>query len=836
MRLLTFLTVLTVMIGCSDEPNNEIQKQDTKAQHSVDQAVNNSPHPLTQNAKIVQPDAPGKPTRTISAEAASNLAHILYTDADVEFMQGMIMHHAQAIDMTNLVADRSENPELIQLAERIDISQKDEIKTMQNWLKARDKDVTSEHAHHAHGAEMMPGMLTPEEMQQLADAKTNAFDKLFLELMIKHHYGALIMVDELLENSGAAQESMMYTFASDINADQKMEIERMAKMLASLSPDPRVGLTAGYLDAESSANNIELKVSIPRPPGFFSPQNPAGFAVLEQEDDAPKTSSQPEEKDADAEEREAQSKKFRQEGKEREASSALFNFANTDLAFAEDFVVVGNYHGFNIFEISNPEKPSLVSSVVCPGGQGDVSIVENLLIMSVEQTRGRIDCGLQGVADVVSDERMRGIRIFDISDLTTPKQVGLVQTCRGSHTHTVVTDPDTEGKFYVYVSGIATVRKGEELAGCSDAQQDPNSALFSIDVVEISLKDPAAAKIVNQPRIFADFDSGSIAGLWQGGDHGRNTQDTAVTDHCHDITVFPELKLAAGACSGNGILMDITDPLNPKRLDAVTDKGFAYWHSATFNNDGTKVIFTDEWGGGGQPRCRANDPASWGANAIFDIVDNKLEFRSYYKLPAPQSDKENCVAHNGSLVPVPGRDIMVQAWYQGGLSLFDFTDSSNPIEIGHFDRGPVNKDHLIVAGYWSVYWHQGLVYGSEIARGFDVLKLSDSEFITANELAAANTIDSKIVNAQYQKMFKWPAKPEVALAYTDQLARLETVNKTKLSELKDLIKSITPSSKENKNQAIKLAELLVQESQSGNSRVQTLSAALLEVVRSLEEV
>ena len=436
--------------------------------------------------------------------------------------------------------------------------------------------------------------------------------------------------------------------------------------------------------------------------------------------------------------------------------SPLLDFANTDMAFFGDVMVAGNYHGFNIYRLGENGVPSLMSSVVCPGGQGDVSVVGKLLIMSVEQTRGRVDCGLQGVTGDVSPERFRGLRIFDITDLTRPRQVGLVQTCRGSHTHSVVRADDTS--IIVYNSGTAGIREEKELAGCiGEVPGDNRTALFRVDVIEIPVANPAAARIVKSPTVFADEETGQIAGLWRGGDHGDGTSRT---DHCHDITVFPSKNIAAGACSGNGILFDITDPLNPKRIDAVTDKGFAYWHSATFNNDGTKVIFTDEWGGGGRPRCRASDPMTWGANAIYDIVDGKLVFRSHYKMPAPQTDKENCVAHNGSIIPVPGRDLFVQAWYQGGLSVMDFTDSANPKEIAYFDRGPVSSEQIVVGGYWSTYWYNGRIYGTEITRGIDVFALEPSAFLTAEEIAAAGkTIYAgDLFNPQTQTEVTWPAE------------------------------------------------------------------------------
>ena len=435
------------------------------------------------------------------------------------------------------------------------------------------------------------------------------------------------------------------------------------------------------------------------------------------------------------------------------------NFANSDLAFSGQHLFIGNFNGFNVYDLVNPKKPKLLASIVCPGGQGDVSVHGNLLVMSVEQTRGRIDCGTEGVEPAVSAERFRGVRVFDITDVKKPKQVAAVQTCRGSHTHTLVTSPNDKANLYVYGSGTGTVRSGEELAGCSglDPKADPNTALFSIDVIQIPLAAPEKARIVGRPRIFADPASGAISGLWPGGTHGPGTQKTSETNQCHDITVFPEVGLAAGACSGNGILLDISDPVKPVRLDHVMDKNFAYWHSATFNNDGSKVLFTDEWGGGTRPRCRATDLPNWGANAVFDIVDRKMKFGGYYKLPAPQTEQENCVAHNGSLIPVPGRDIMVQAWYQGGVSVFDFTDSAKPFEIAFFDRGPLDAKNLITGGYWSTYWYNGYIYGTEMARGVDVFRLTPSEHLSQNEIDAALLVRASEFNAQQQPRVTWPA-------------------------------------------------------------------------------
>jgi hypothetical protein len=527
-------------------------------------------------------------------------------------------------------------------------------------------------------------------------------------------------------------------------------------------PDPRVGLKPGLRDAGHAAANLELVASLPKPQGFFDPKAPAG----------PPTTPEKERTPAEEAAADAASAAKPETPADRQRASSL-GYANSDLAFKGEHLFIGNFHGFNTYDIEDPTKVRLIASIVCPGGQGDVSVHGNLLIMSVEQTRGRLDCGTQGVEQPVSAERFRGIRVFDITDIRKPRQVAAVQTCRGSHTHTLVANPKDTEHLYVYGSGTSSVRSAEELAGCSgkSPQEDPDTALFSIDVIQIPLAAPEKSRIVNRPRIFADPSTGAISGLWPGGDHGPGTQRSRITNQCHDITVFPDAGLAAGACSGNGILLDISDPVKPVRLDHVVDKNFAYWHSATFNNDGTKVVFTDEWGGGTRPRCRPTDPPTWGANAIFDVVDRKLKFGGYYKLPAPQSEQENCVAHNGSIIPVPGRDIMVQGWYQGGVSVFDFTDSSKPVEIAYFDRGPLDAKQLITGGYWSAYWYNGHVYGAEIARGLDVFRLLPSEHLSPAEIQAASEVRLGEFNAQQQRRIEWKPSPAVARAYLDQLQR-----------------------------------------------------------------
>ena len=479
---------------------------------------------------------------------------------------------------------------------------------------------------------------------------------------------------------------------------------------------------------------------------------------------------------------------------------AQLAFANSDLAFQGNHLFQGNFYGVNIYDISAPANAKLLTSIVCPGGQGDVSVYKNLMFMSVEMPNGRLDCSVQGFAPVpqpadgeehkpdVQKDRFRGVRIFDISDIRNPKQIAAVQTCRGSHTHTLVVDPKDKDNAYIYVSGTSFVRPGEELAGCSaDApDKDPNTALFRIDVIKVPLAAPQTAKIVSSPRVFIDPRTGAINGLNNGGSHDSSGK-VADTNQCHDITVYAAIGLAAGACSGNGILLDIRDPANPKRVDAVNDPNYSYWHSASFSNDGKKVVFTDEWGGGLGARCRATDPNVWGADAIFNLNGDKLTFANYYKMPAAQGDTENCVAHNGSLVPVPGRDIEVQSWYQGGISIMDFTDAKNPFEIAYFDRGPIDPKTLILGGDWSAYWYNGSIYGSEISRGLDVFELTPTKFLTQNEIDAAKTVQVAELNVQNQEKIVWSNQLIVAKAYVDQLERAQTLSADKISELRTAI-------------------------------------------------
>jgi len=608
------------------------------------------------------------------------------------------------------------------------------------------------------------------------------------------------------------------------------------------TPDPRVGLSAGLLDAGEALWNLRLLSATPSPADFIG-------------------------------------------------------VTNSDLAFSGNYVIQGNYNGFIVWDISNPAMPTLVKSYLCPASQSDVSVYKNLLFVSGEGMGGRLDCGTEGVDEAVSPDRLRGIRIFDITDIRDPKYIANVQTCRGSHTHSLLVDPDDKNNVYVYVSGSAPVRPEEELPGCSgmSPDEDPNSALFRIEVIQVPLAHPEQAEIVSSPRIFEDLvappqhgpapadiraieeavaqgkfvanvmgqqfvlpdgfanqllaqtvsarggegaptaaDSATlrenlddiIAARFGGGDDGETDGDgpRPGPTQCHDITLYPEIGLAGGACEGYGLLIDITDPVNPKRIAAVADSNFSYWHSATFNNDGTSILFSDEWGGGGGPKCRIDDPLEWGADAIFTIANGSMDFQSYYKMSAPQTSLENCVAHNGSMIPIPGRDVMVQAWYQGGISVFDFTDPANPVEIAFFDRGPTDGERLGAGGSWSVYWYNGAIVSSEIARGLDILELEPSKYLSANEIAAAKSVKFDHFNVQGQQMFVWPATYSLALAYVDQLDRSGEMPPEHAARMRSALETLeTAPASERQNAFMNMASHLDELAASNPASAEALS-------------
>jgi len=615
-------------------------------------------------------------------------------------------------------------------------------------------------------------------------------------------------------------------------------------MTGSDPSDPRAKLTPGLYDAGVASSGLKHLLLLKKPDAFqlgsSDPDDPKVQKVISQMGIGPMISKLP---------------------KEMHLAVAGLAFANSDLAFQGNHLFQGNFYGMSIYDISNPASAKLLTTMVCPGGQGDVSVYKNLMFMSVEMPNGRLDCGVQGfppeppppAADekdkdkpkekkeripAAQKERFRGVRIFDISDIRNPKQVAAVQTCRGSHTHTLVLDPNDKENVYIYVSGTSFVRQPEELPGCSGEapDKDPNTALFRIDVIKVPVAAPQDAKVVNSPRVFMDARTGAINSLTNGGTHGKKgAEKPKETDQCHDITVYSAIGLAAGACSGNGIVLDIKDPVHPKRLDAVNDPNYSYWHSASFSNSGDKVVFTDEWGGGLGARCRANDPNKWGADAIFRLKDDRLTFANYYKMPAAQPDTSNCVAHNGSLIPVPGRDIEVQGWYQGGVSVVDFSDPAKPFEIAYFDRGTIDPKMLLLGGEWSAYWYNGYIYGSEIARGLDVFELAPTKFLTQNEIDAAKTVHVSELNVQNQQKLEWPAKLVVAKAYVDQLERSQALPAERIAALRSAIQS-AESSHMNKGKVAKLKTLAPAleknaasaQSPADASRLHALAAILLQ--------
>lgn len=242
------------------------------------------------------------------------------------------------------------------------------------------------------------------------------------------------------------------------------------------------------------------------------------------------------------------------------------------------------------------------------------------------------------------------------------------------------------------------------------------------------------------------------------------------------------MNLLAGACASYGLLVDISNPMKPVRLDAVSDTNFSLWHTAVFSNDAKRVVFTDEWGGGTGPMCQATSMMQMGGNTTLTIDSKrKLTEHAYFKIPTAQSAQENCVSHNGGLIPVPGRDIMAQGWYQGGVNVIDFTDPDHPKELAYFDRGPIDTAATAptgergtrgtIGGSWGAYWWNGLIYSSELDRGFDIYELTPSDQLSANEIAAAKLVHLEQYNPQSQPHIVWPAAFPVVRSYLDQLVR-----------------------------------------------------------------
>jgi hypothetical protein len=520
--------------------------------------------------------------------------------------------------------------------------------------------------------------------------------------------------------------------------------------------DPRNGLSAGMLDAATAASGMRLVSFTPKPAEFDTVRG--------------------------------------------------LTFINSDLAFRGNLVYQGNFAGFSIWDVSNPAKPVMMSVMPCITSQGDPTIVGNLLFISAEGLGNRNDCAKGGVQD--AKDHMAGVRIFDVSNPRAPKLVKNVQTCKGSHTHTLIPSPTDKGVVYLYVSGSQGARPDSELAGCKngDDPADPMNSIYRLDVIKVPLANPTQADVVTGARIFTDMvpaprrtNTGGRGAGGRGGRGGRGgggadtTQPPRPTGprNCHDVTAYPAMNLLAGACSSYGLLVDISNPEMPVRLDAKADTNFSLWHTAVFSNDGKKVVFTDEWGGGTSPNCQATSMMEMGGNTTLTIDMGKYTQHAYFKLPTAQSPQENCVSHNGGLVPVPGRDIMVQGWYQGGVDVIDFTDPDHPFEIAFFDRGPANaplpppsaSDSAagrgrgqrgggnVIGGSWGAYWYNGLIYSSELARGLDILELLPSDKLSANEIAAAKLVRMAEYNPQSQPKVTWPAGFPVVRSYLDQLVR-----------------------------------------------------------------
>lgn len=479
-------------------------------------------------------------------------------------------------------------------------------------------------------------------------------------------------------------------------------------------------------------------------------------------------------------------------------------FVNSDLAFGTNFVYQANFSGFTIWDITDPTKPVVASVMQCTTSQGDPSIVGNLLFVSAEGGGNRNDCGAGGVKD--PKDHMAGVRIFDVSDRKAPKLVKNVQTCKGSHTHTIVPSPKDPNILYIYVSGQQAARPETELAGCKNGTDpaDPTNSMFQLDIIRVPLNNPEQAVVIPGARIFTGLDAGGECKQFCAPPNPRRAAAAAAAEprietgprNCHDVTAYPSLNLLAAACSTHSILVDISNPEKPIRIDALTDtNNFQGRHTAAFSNDGKKLIQTDEWGGGTGPMCQESSMIELGGNTIISLDAKKKQTqRAYFKLPSAQSPEENCVSHNGGIIPVPGRDLYVQAWYQGGVDVMDFTDQDNAFEIAYFDRGAINPPALVdvpaaaaaaaaaeargirgggntIGGSWGAYYWNGYIYSSELDRGMDIYELTPSDQLSANEIAAAKLVRFTDYNPQSQPKMTWPPAFVVVKSYLDQLVR-----------------------------------------------------------------
>ena len=546
--------------------------------------------------------------------------------------------------------------------------------------------------------------------------------------------------------------------------------------------DPRTNLKPGRFDAGTAASNMRLVSFSPKPAQFDSARG--------------------------------------------------LTFINSDVAFGNGhYAYQGNFAGLTVWDVKDPAKPVVASVWECITSQGDPTIVGNLLFMSAEGAGNRNDCGKGGVQD--PKDHMEGVRILDVSNPKAPKLIKNVQTCKGSHTHTLVPSPTNKRIVYLYVSGQQGARPETELAGCKngDDPADPTNSLFMLDIIKVPLDHPEQAAVIPGARIFtglegsgacvvfcAPVDSARL--LARGGRGGRGggrggrgrggapgTPGDSVTPagmprntgprNCHDVTSYPAYHLLAAACSSHAIMVDISNPEKPVRIAALTDtNNFQGRHTAGFSNDATKTLWTDEWGGGTGPMCQAGSIMELGGNTIVTggtPSNKKMTQHAYFKLPTAQSAQENCVSHNGGLIPVPGRDLYVQGWYQGGVDVMDFTDADHPFEIAYFDRGSIDapgdtanasgRSRYTIGGSWGAYYWNGYIYSSELDRGFDIYELTPSAQLSANEIAAAKLVTLKEYNPQSQPKLVWPPAFSVVRSYLDQLVRNDGLASDKTSAI-----------------------------------------------------
>jgi len=483
-------------------------------------------------------------------------------------------------------------------------------------------------------------------------------------------------------------------------------------------------------------------------------------------------------------------------------SAAGLKFINSDMAFGTHYVYQANFAGFTIWDITDPANPVMASVTKCITSQGDPTIVGNLLFLSAEGAANRNDCGDGGVQD--PKDHMAGVRIFDVSNPKAPKLVKNVQTCKGSHTHTLVPSPKDPRIIYLYVSGQQAARPETELAGCKNGTDpaDPTNSLFQLDIIKVPLDHPEQAEVIPGARIFTGLDGrgeckqfcAPVDPRQAAAASTRPASDPAMPTgprNCHDVTAYPAMNLLLASCSTHSIVVDISNPEKPVRLDALTDtNNFQGRHTAAFSNDGKKLIQTDEWGGGTGPMCQASSMIELGGNTVITLDAKKKQSQhAYFKLPSAQSAEENCVSHNGGIIPVPGRDLYVQGWYQGGVSIMDFTNADSAFEVGYFDRGSIDPPKgadvpqpaagtpavrgggNTIGGSWGAYYWNGLIFSSELDRGLDILELTPSPQLSANEIAAAKLVRFDAYNPQSQPKMTWPPAFVVVRSYLDQLVR-----------------------------------------------------------------